>query len=69
MRRLQGWGDTSIQHYRDLAIHGEQILLTVRYGNWSNVTDPAQAANWASYWRHEIEGYIAACKAVKDADS
>ena len=42
MRRLQGWGDTSIQHYRDLATYGEQVLLSIRFGNWSEVTDAAR---------------------------
>src|SRR5262245_24087264 len=47
MRRLQGWGDTSIQHYRDLATFGEKVLLSVRFGDWGAVTDAGQAANWA----------------------
>jgi hypothetical protein len=64
MRRLQGWGDTSIQHYRDLATFGEQVLLSVRFGNWTEVTDPGQAANWARFWRAEVQGYIAAFRAV-----
>jgi hypothetical protein len=68
MRRLQGWGDTSIQHYRDLATFGEQVLLSVRFGNWSEVTDAGQAANWARFWRAEVQGYIAAFRAVSDVD-
>ena len=44
------------------------ILLSVRHGG-DVLTAPAQAANWANYWRHEVEGYIAAYKAVKDADT
>jgi len=69
MRRLQGWGEASIQHYRDLATFGEQVLLSVRFGNWSEVTDTGQAANWARFWRHEVEGYIAAFRAVSDGSS
>ncbi len=67
MRRLQGWGDTSIQHYRDLATYGEQVLLSVRFGNWSEVTNAEQAANWARFWRPEVQGYIAAYRAVSNA--
>ena len=68
MRRLQGWGETSIQHYRDLATYGEQVLLSIRYGNWTVVNDPEQARNWAHFWRHEVEGYIRADQVVGGAD-
>jgi hypothetical protein len=63
MRRLQGWGDTSIQHFRDLATFGEQVLLSVRFGDWS-AANVDQAAGWARFWRREVEGYIAAFRAV-----
>ena len=69
MRRLQGWGDTSIQHYRDLATYGEQVLLSIRYGDWGEVTNADQAATWARFWRAEVEGYIAAFRAVNDGNS
>ena len=65
MRRLQGWGDTSIQHYRDLATFGEQVLLSIRFGDWS-VANVDQAASWARFWRREVEGYIAAFRAVNN---
>ena len=68
MRRLQGWGDTSIQHYRDLATFGEKVLLSIRFGDWSRVTDAGQAASWARFWRAEVEGYIAAFRAVHDGE-
>ena len=68
MRRLQGWGETSIQHYRDLATYGEQVLLSIRYGNWTEVIDPDAAASWAHFWRHEVEGYVDAYRAVQDGD-
>jgi hypothetical protein len=58
MKRLQGWTDTSVVHFRDLARFGEQILLSARFGNWAAINDRAQAANWARYWRSEIQGYI-----------
>src|SRR5262249_59028293 len=55
MKKLQSWSDTSVTHFRDLGVFGEQILLSVRFGAWSTVHDPAQAANWARYWRPEIQ--------------
>jgi hypothetical protein len=61
---LMGWNTSSIMHFRDLAIFGEQILLSVRYGNWSDVNDQQQAKNWARYWRPEIQAYIHAYRAV-----
>lgn len=68
MKKLQGWTDVSIRHFRDLAIYGEQLLLSARYGNWSDVTDRAQAANWARFWRVEIQWYIHAYRAVTGVD-
>ena len=35
MKKLQGWTDTSVLHFRNLAIFGEQVILAVRYGNWN----------------------------------
>ena len=64
MKKLQGWSDVSVLHFRNLGMFGEQILLSIRFGAWSDVNDPAQAANWARYWRAEIQGYIHAYRAV-----
>ena len=68
MKTLQGWTDTSVLHFRDLAVFGEQILLSIRFGAWSTVNDPVQAANWARFWRAEIQGYIHAYRAVTGVD-
>jgi hypothetical protein len=68
VRGMLGFGDTSVTHFRDLAVYGEQILLTVRYANWSRVNNAAQAANWARYWRPEIQRYIHAYRAVTGVD-
>src|SRR5262245_5692228 len=64
MKKLQGWTDVSVLHFRNLALYGEQILLSIRFGAWTDVADPAQAANWARYWRPEIQGYIHAYRAA-----
>ncbi len=68
MKKLQGWSDTSVLHFRNLAIFGEQVLLSIRYGAWSGVIDPFQAVNWARYWRPEIQGYLHAYRSVTGVD-
>jgi len=68
MKKLQGWSDTSVLHFRNLGVFGEQILLSIRFGAWSTVNDPAQGANWARYWRPEIQGYIHAYRATTGVD-
>jgi hypothetical protein len=69
MKTLQGWSDTSVMQFSNLGIFGEQILLSVRYGNWTppNIP-PDQARNWARFWRPEIQGYIHAYRAVTGVD-
>src|SRR5262249_31860863 len=54
--------------FRNLGVFGEQILLSVRFGAWSDVNDRNQAANWARYWRAEIQGYIHAYRAATGVD-
>jgi hypothetical protein len=68
MSKLQGWSDTSVLHFRDLAVFGEQLLLGVRFGAWTAVIDPEQGANWARYWRPEVQGYTHANSAVTGID-
>ena len=58
MNRLQDWTDTSITHFRNLAVYGEQILLSVRYGDWIEINDQDFAKTWARYWRSEVQAYI-----------
>ena len=47
MKNLQGWTDVSVLHFRDLGVFGEQLLLSIRYGAWTTVYEPGNAANWA----------------------
>ena len=68
MNRLQGWTDTSITHFRNLAVYGEQIVLSVRYGDWIGITDQDFAKTWARYWRGEIQAYIHAYLAATGVD-
>jgi hypothetical protein len=68
VKSMQGWTDVNVMHFRDLGVFGEQILLSVRYGAWTTVFDPLQAANWARYFRAEIKGYCYAYYAVTGID-
>lgn len=69
MRNIQGWGGTGIIHFYELAVHGEQALLSIRYGNWSDVNlDSRNAANWAQDFRNSIQRYIHAYRVVTGVD-
>jgi hypothetical protein len=68
MKTVQGWTDTSVTHFRDMGVFGEQIILSIRYGNWSVENNPQTAANWARYWRAEIQRYVHAYRAATGAD-
>lgn len=68
MKQLQRWTDTSVTHFRDLAVFGEQLLLSIRYGNWADVNDQNQAKNWARYWRPEVQSYIYAYQSATSVD-
>lgn len=68
MKKLQGWTDTSVIHFRSLAMFGEQLLLSVRFGAWSDVYEPSHAFNWARFWRPQAQGYIHAYRAVTGVD-
>jgi hypothetical protein len=58
MKRLQGWTDTSVIHFSDLAKFGERLLLSVRHVRWDAIADPIAAQGWALEWRPEVQGYI-----------
>ncbi|MFN0109457.1 MAG: hypothetical protein ACKVZH_11440 [Blastocatellia bacterium] len=69
MKTLQGWTDTSVLHFNYLAIYGEQLLLSIRYGNWNNPdTAAAQAGLWARFWRSQIQSYLHSYRAVTGVD-
>ena len=58
IKTLQGWTDTSVMHFRDLAVFGEQILLSRPLRRLEHGQRCRRGANWARYWRSEIQGYI-----------
>jgi len=69
MKKLQGWTDTTITHFYELAVTGERILLSVRFGGWydiENIED--QAKNWARSSKPEIQRYIYAYQTVTGVD-
>jgi hypothetical protein len=68
MKTLQGWTDTSVLHFRDLGVFGERILLSIRFRDWPGEIYKETAANWARYWRPEIQGYTHAYRAVTGVD-
>jgi len=68
MKRLQGWTDVTVTHFRELGVHGEQILLSIRYADWIVENDQERARNWARYWRPEIQRYLHAYFAATGVD-
>lgn len=68
MKKLQGWTDTSITHFRNLGIFGEQILLSIRYGDWSEINNQDSAKVWARTFNSQIRGYINAYSAATQVD-
>jgi hypothetical protein len=68
MKQLQAWTDVTVIYFRDLGVYGEQILLSIRFGAWTLTNDPSRAANWARYWRPEIQAYIHRYRAVTGVD-
>lgn len=68
MKQLMGWGDASVTHFRDLAVFGERLLLSIRYGNWSVINDSRAAENWARFWRPEVKSYMHSYRAVTGVD-
>ena len=51
-----------------LAVLAEPLVLSIRFGDWNGTRDPARAANWARYWRPEVQGYMHAYRAVTGVD-
>jgi hypothetical protein len=68
VKTMESWTDVTITHFRDLGVFGEQLVLSIRYGNWSVENDPQEAANWARYWRPEIQRYAHAYRSATGVD-
>jgi hypothetical protein len=69
MKKLQGWTDTTITHFYELAVMGERILLSIRYGDWSDIENiEDQAKNWARSNKPEIQIYMNGYRAATGVD-
>lgn len=70
MKRLCGWGDTSVIHFHELATKGERLLLSIRLGDWSNESqiNETDAKDWAREWKTTVQGYIHAYRVVTGVD-
>ena len=69
MRILAGWLLPSATHFHELAVCGEQLLLTVRWGAWNSIAVTTDSArNWARTWRNEIQRYIHAYRVTTGVD-
>jgi hypothetical protein len=69
MNSLQGWTGNSPINFNSLGVYGEDLLLSIRFGNWNDPNLNADnAANWAIFWRNEIQGYIHAYRTVTGVD-
>jgi hypothetical protein len=69
MKRLQGWTDTTITHFHELAVTGERILLSIRYGDWIDIHNiEEQAKNWARTSKPEVQRYLHGYRTVTGVD-
>ena len=69
MKRLQGWDDTSVTHFHELAVTGERILLSIRYGDWVDINNiEEQAKNWARNSKPEVQRYLFDYRTVTGVD-
>ena len=68
MKTLQGWTDVSVTHFRDLGVYGEQLLLSIRYGDWTDIESEDNAKNWARHHKDILYGYWHAYRAVTGVD-
>ena len=69
MKTLAGWSLPSSTHFHELAVCGERLLLTVRWGAWNSIAVTTDSArNWARTWRNDIQRYIHAYRVTTGVD-
>jgi hypothetical protein len=68
MKSLQKWPGASISYFRDLAVFGEEIILSIRWISWSQVNNRDFASAWALSFRNEIQRYTHCYQAVTGVD-
>jgi hypothetical protein len=67
MKDLQGWQDQSISHYRDLAVYGERILLSIRLADWTAGHED-NAKNWLRVHKNAIRRFAHAHRAISGVE-
>ena len=68
MKTMQGWTDVTVTHFRDLGVYGEQLLLSIRYGDWIDVNNEDSAKNWARFHKEAVYAYINANRIATGVD-
>lgn len=71
VKTIQGWDPVGTLHYYELANAGEQIVLSIRFGNWndpSSMFNATDAGIWAIEFRDLISTYINAYRNVTMVD-
>lgn len=70
MKTLQGWSDVPVLYFNELAVTGEQLLLSVRYADWATQTPTStdSAANWARFHRSLVQRYQYAYRMLTNID-
>ncbi|RYY31073.1 MAG: hypothetical protein EOO04_02585 [Chitinophagaceae bacterium] len=69
MKDLQGWPGQSIRAYHELAVYGEELLLTIRLADWNRIHATSDDAKlWAVINREAIQRYIHNYKSVTGVD-
>jgi hypothetical protein len=68
MKSIQGWPGASISYFRDLAVYGEEVILSIRWISWSQVNNRDIAREWAMLFRNAIQRYIFCYQAVTGID-
>jgi len=63
LRRLTDTIDSLTLFYCDLATTSEALLLSVRFGDWTQAS-PAAANAWATFWHAEMVRYLVAYQEV-----
>jgi hypothetical protein len=69
MKTIQGWSpESSIKDFRDLAVYGERILLSIRLADWTGTNREGSAKNWVRKYREQILSYAFSFQAVTGID-
>jgi len=70
MKTLQGWSDVPVMYFNELGVTAEQLLLSVRFADWSTQSSSStdSAANWARRFRSVIQRYTYAYRMATNID-